>query len=501
VLEPLLDTGELPNLASLRLEGADGILESTIPFFTGPAWASFATGSSPVAHGIYDFMMLREDGSLSVADQGDLRRKPYHQQIGEMGGRSVLINLPLDQFGSEGAVIVNSWLTDDDARRLLPVGRRERYARLLGAYRTFPTDPSNLEELLAIEQARFDLARELFLAEEWEHFFVLFSSTDWLGHQGTGLFLRGDESARAAFLRLYRQLDAHIGWLLEHAPDAHVFVLSDHGQTEESVVLRVNSVLDELGLLERRDRSPHPVDPFFVSRRPTRRVRVPRTFRALRSVPGLTPVVGRAKQLLRRQLGVEIGLAPIPFDRRTSKAFMPTDAAFSVHTNGDDVDLDRIREALLAITLDDGRQALDGVWTPEELYGRPSDASGPALFLSPTEGVRPSAALKDPVLGRPKAPGRGCHQREGVIIAAGPNVSASDLGTVSIMDVSPTILWTMGCPVPDGCDGRVLFEAFEPEFAASQPFVVAEGGDLQADEARRTGSDEVTRRLRALGYI
>ena len=74
VLEPLLETGELPNLAALYERSAHAVLESTIPFFTGPAWASFATGCSPAAHGIYDFMMLREDGNLSVASQDDLRR-------------------------------------------------------------------------------------------------------------------------------------------------------------------------------------------------------------------------------------------------------------------------------------------------------------------------------------------------------------------------------------------------------------------------------------------
>ena len=61
VLDPLLETGQLPNLAALRDRSAHGVLESTIPFFTGAAWASYATGCSPAAHGIYDFMMLRED--------------------------------------------------------------------------------------------------------------------------------------------------------------------------------------------------------------------------------------------------------------------------------------------------------------------------------------------------------------------------------------------------------------------------------------------------------
>ncbi len=51
VLDPLLETGELPTLARLRAEGAHGVLESTVPFYTGPAWASFATACSPAAHG------------------------------------------------------------------------------------------------------------------------------------------------------------------------------------------------------------------------------------------------------------------------------------------------------------------------------------------------------------------------------------------------------------------------------------------------------------------
>ena len=102
VLEPLLDTGQLPNLARLRDEGASGVLESTVPFFTGPAWASFATGASPAAHGIYDFMTVREDGSLKVAHQGDLRWPTYYEQLGGEGVRCVLINLPLDQDGCVG---------------------------------------------------------------------------------------------------------------------------------------------------------------------------------------------------------------------------------------------------------------------------------------------------------------------------------------------------------------------------------------------------------------
>lgn len=502
VLEPLLETGELPNLAALHERSARGVLESTIPFFTGPAWASFVTGCSPSAHGIYDFMMLREDGSISVASQEDLRRKTYYQQLGQERKRSVLINLPLDQNGCEGAVIVNSWLTDDDARRILPVGRRRRYARLLSSYRTFPQNPGDIDELCTIERARFDLARELFLAEAWDHFFVLFSSTDWLGHGATGSFLRGEQSARKAFLRLYRDIDRYVGWLIDHAQDASVVVLSDHGQCEEQAVFRVNAVLRDLGFASLAEGATA-VDPFFVSRRPRARVRVqvPPAIGRLRSKRLIGPAARLVKRSLRRGLGVAVTRAQRQVDRASSRAFCPTDASFAVYTR--DVapeELEQIRAALLSVQLPDGRQAVESVWTVEELYGRRLGFA-PALLFAPALGVRPSATIKEDVVSGARAPGSGCHQRDGILMLAGTDVRAADLGRCSIYDLAPTLLWTMGCGIPEEIDGRILFEAYDQAFALKQPVRQVDGGWIEAGAGSAAVPDEVARRLKALGYI
>jgi predicted AlkP superfamily phosphohydrolase/phosphomutase len=504
VLDPLLETGELPNLAALRARGAHGVLESTIPFFTGAAWCSFATGASPASHGIYDFMMLRDDGELTVAHQGDLRRRTYFQQLGREGKRSVLINLPLDQNGCEGAVLVNSWLTDDDARRILPTGRRERYARLLKAYKTFPTDPSNVEELSQIERARFDLARELFVAESWDHFFVLFSSTDWLGHSATGRFLEGDEGARKSFLRLYKEIDGYVGWLLDHADDATAAVLSDHGQCEVVAFVYINAMLRELGLVTLASPRDRRQSPFFVDRRPRGRIRlrVPHAFVRYAGNPLMRPLAMLAKSGLRRALGVELARKTYPVDRVASRAFSPTDASFAVYTRDcGPEDIARIRQALCDVRLDDGRAAIEAVWTPAELYGR-ADDDGPSLLFAPATGVSPSAAISDGVVGTPRVHGRGTHQRDGIVMLAGPQVLQIELARTSIMDVAPTLLWAMGEGIPAGADGRPLFEAFEQEFVAARPVTEANSEPLESDRNElEAPSDEVARRLRALGYI
>ena len=107
-------------------------------------------------------------------------------------------------------MIVNCWLTVDDARRIYPLDRRERYRAELDAYQNYPTTfraplEEHLDELcLHSRSAASSSPRRSSRGEEWDHFFLLFSSPDWLGHYATGRFLRGDPEARAAFLRLYR---------------------------------------------------------------------------------------------------------------------------------------------------------------------------------------------------------------------------------------------------------------------------------------------------------
>jgi predicted AlkP superfamily phosphohydrolase/phosphomutase len=442
VLEPLLDAGELPNLAELRDTGASAVLQSVVPFQAAPAWASYATGVSPGIHGCYDLVAPDGKGRLRVVRGDDLRAPTYYEQLGREGRRSVLVNLPIDQAGCEGAVIVNSWLTVDESRRILPLGRRERYRRLLEAQRIVPTTPHDLDEICAVDQTNFDLVRELCLHEEWDHLFVLFSASDWLGHAALGRLLRGNGDARAAFVRLYRQLDSHVGWLRAHSGDAVTVVLSEHGMAEERAVLRVNTVLDRLGLVQTRD-GEHP-----------------------------------------------------SIDTASSRAYSPTDASFAVFTPGERR-LESIVGALESVKLLDGTPAINGIWKTHELAARPARAGEPSLLFEPAAGVRPSAALKERAVAYPPSRGLGCHDREGVLLLAGPGVKPGPLAPASICDLAPTLLALMGAGEAGPVEGRVLREALEPVPPAGR----SGGGFRHLSPAADNQQDTVTRRLRDLGYI
>jgi predicted AlkP superfamily phosphohydrolase/phosphomutase len=56
IVEPMLDAGALPNLAELRRQGGYARLGTTWPAQTPTAWSTFATGTNPGGHGIFDFI-------------------------------------------------------------------------------------------------------------------------------------------------------------------------------------------------------------------------------------------------------------------------------------------------------------------------------------------------------------------------------------------------------------------------------------------------------------
>ncbi|HXE57978.1 MAG TPA: alkaline phosphatase family protein [Gemmatimonadales bacterium] len=56
IVEPMVERGELPALARLRSVGGYSRVRTTYPAQTPVAWSTFATGTNPGGHGIYDFV-------------------------------------------------------------------------------------------------------------------------------------------------------------------------------------------------------------------------------------------------------------------------------------------------------------------------------------------------------------------------------------------------------------------------------------------------------------
>jgi predicted AlkP superfamily phosphohydrolase/phosphomutase len=93
VIEPLARSGRLPHLAKLMEEGAWGVLESTLPPVTIPAWVSMMTGKNPGRLGMYD--LLKRQG-YGVEPNGYCYSKhvPLWHTLNRYGIRTGVMNLP-----------------------------------------------------------------------------------------------------------------------------------------------------------------------------------------------------------------------------------------------------------------------------------------------------------------------------------------------------------------------------------------------------------------------
>lgn len=98
------------------------------------------------------------------------------------------------------------------------------------------------------------------------------------------------------------------------------------------------------------------------------------------------------------------------------------------------------------------------------------------------------------------------HRDEGVFAIAGPGVKRGEaLAPVSILDVTPTILWLLGLPVAEDMAGRPIREAFEAAFVARHPLRTTP--TFESEERSPThvveGEEDaaIQERLRALGYL
>ncbi|MGE5226971.1 MAG: alkaline phosphatase family protein, partial [Planctomycetaceae bacterium] len=72
LLDPLCDQGVMPALAALRARGVDGVLRSTTPAYTPPAWVSMLTGVNPGRHNVYGFLATTPQEPVKIAHSGTI---------------------------------------------------------------------------------------------------------------------------------------------------------------------------------------------------------------------------------------------------------------------------------------------------------------------------------------------------------------------------------------------------------------------------------------------
>ena len=106
--------------------------------------------------------------------------------------------------------------------------------------------------------------------------------------------------------------------------------------------------------------------------------------------------------------------------------------------------------------------------------------------------------------GMVTADNAGYHAPYGVFVASGPAIRRGALRGANVLDIAPTVLQLFGAPIPLEMDGKVIVQAFKPEWLAANPprYQDIDIANVERESATLTeDTEEVIERLKSIGYI
>ncbi|HEY3324067.1 MAG TPA: alkaline phosphatase family protein [Planctomycetota bacterium] len=507
-VRPHLDGGRMPNLARLMSGGVSGILQSTTPAHTAPAWTTLATGKHPGIHGLVNFRRFdRHTQQTRLNNAADVPHKTVWQVLDGNGLRVGVVGQPQSYPARElknGFVVTGfetpstqcdfTWPRElkDEILRAVPgfCFRSERVRDPAAGkdWAQWDDFAAGMDSLSQENERAHALNVYLAKSRPWDVLFVYYQATDALFHkawQWCDPQTRDSDPRRAARIdAFFARLDEMLGELvsLPQAKDALVLGCSDHGHGPARELVRVNGLLAELGFLKRG---------------------------------GLLSQAGAAWRRVtgqRREKGMGIAV-----DWSGTRAYMPFEAiAGFVYLNRKGHEASGIvgDEQVEALTVElreklaaqksphTGQPLFDSLKTPAEVYGTRCSEEFPELYALPARGVNFVRKLSfGPSVEISTEPHRGTHRPEGFLLLHGAGALSGKAGIASIADVAPTICAALGQPVPSDMTGRVLSELFADGLSETKGPPAAlnsEGGAKVYSESERA---LVEQRLADLGYV
>ena len=525
VLEPYVKANLLPNFKKIMEEGACGILRSTIPPITAPAWISLATGKTPGKHHVFEFRKRKGYETTLIAKNTSSAAEPIWSTISRYGKTVKVINVPLTYPPDKvNGIMVSGMMTPNTKTEFtFPKEIKREILKLLPDYRidieTREFLASGNRDLLIKEVFKITEDRRILMdyflgSEPCELFFVVFVGPDRIQH-----FMWDEVQAmNPACVRYYSLLDDILGDILKRMDDnSALFVVSDHGFDATSKTFGINKFLEERGLLHvqtNKNSNQKPVKNHFE-----------------KVVLSLFKFIARAKMLhLKKHLppafliflknmfwSIISGKNNIDWSKSKAFSFL----LYCVSLNLKDRDplgcvesqdynelCEIIKKELLeAKDPETGQHIIKNVYRSDQLYPTQHKTDNrPDIIFLPNSGYSINTDIKlegvftDANLGTVKEPGS--HDMDGLFLGYG-NIIKNTKINADIYDIMPTILYLLGLAIPDDVDGRVLTEVIKPVFTEKNKIRFEKSKSNESSQAQmlKEEAEELERHLKGLGYL
>ncbi len=478
VLHPLIERGDLPNFRKLGEKGCEAILESKYPPVTPAAWTSLSTGMRPAAHGVYDFWEYEEE-------QSGMARKAHVQTcrkgaraiwniLSDYGKQVLVINVPVTYPpDTVNGIMISGYLTPtSEVDFTYPLSFKEELYRAVSDYmidlehedmfsmKLTGKPDALIDATLRMTMRRIQLTLYLMKEKPWDFCYVAFVGADRLQHALWDAIMALDTRATEYF----RLLDHGLGLILEQlGQDDSLFVVSDHGFQGARHFFDINEYLFSKGLLKLSSSSQR--------KQASRHTTLKHTLKQV----GLFSLARKTKSILKKAGAIQEQIGDVyepiltDIDWEETRAYVPSMSGF-LGGYADiflDHNLDETLQADLCQDLSNLRHPrtaqplIDTIYTTEVFGKGPYAPREPHLLVLPTNGITFRMNLGNKRLWDEANTTRGTHQKDGVLYAYGGGIKQGfKAPNADLYDIVPTVLHSMGLPLPFAFDGRVLDELF-----------------------------------------
>jgi len=441
ILNDLFDRGAMPHLKRLVKNSVRGVLKSTVPPVTPPAWTSIASGVNPGKHGIFDFVKFDESYNTRLVTSFDVKYPRIHEMVAMQGLKSVCVNLP---FSFPILRIKNAMVVSDFIGPRICVYPQilEKHVKKYGPYDLWKKSFS-LDKECETTAGRVEAINNLMRKLDWNLFFVVLMEPDHIFHRYGFL----DESKDA--FPIFNEIDKIINTAVETSD--LVVIVSDHGFSSYTYRINMNSYLDKLGLINRTSAK---VTKELIDFKAEKQKRALKRFRispSLYRVLSIKPIKASLKMLYKLFTGKELR-AELPYvDPVKSKAFSPTPESFGIY----------VKEETLVNFILEKLKTLNGIeyaWRREEVYHGPYVNLAPHIIFAPNfnDGFCTGSTVVYPNV---ISEGRFYyHHPDGIMMFYADDISAKQIPPRETVDITPTILNYLGLPLPVDTDGTPIPE-------------------------------------------
>lgn len=494
LIEPWIEGGQLPNIRRLRNEGLWGISKSLLPPVTCPNWKCYASSKSPGGHDVYWWEKVnRETLEIDIPDSQSFTAPELWDYLNDDGIDAGVMNLPMSYPPRE----IEEFMIAGGPR-----SREENYThppeletdieRRFG-YRVHPEnvvtsneDQGGVEATLDLIEARFETAEQLLRESDIEFLHLTIFHLNVLQHY----YWNGGPVKRA-----WELIDEHIGHFLDEGHT--IFLMSDHGCDEIQDVFHVNEWLQSEGYLSMETGVADYLMKAGITQE--RLAGVVRSFGLESRIRKYVPrrIVDRFPD----EEGIKRDNKFDKLDRDESVAIASGQGLIYILADPSSPEYDAVQTEIIdkleKLETPRGTPVASTVHRGEDIYPNGDPRFRLDIIFEQGPGIHTSGAVgKGEIMSDP---GRWAaeNDRKGLFLAHGPNVEPrGDIGSISVLDIAPSILHSMEQDIPEGFEGTPVQGVNTTRDTATTRESLSDRGAGTTED-----NDDVQERLADLGYL